>query len=182
MERLKNIDQAGEEECYTNLFESTRSAGAIKRTSKSKNGDIDEFITETVRADKSDVLNTYLSRVNERYHGDLFRHGCTKCPKCNAEYDINTIEGTVTCPVCATTEIRLIESTKPNFKEPVQNSSYFCYKRINNFNENLNQIQAKESTDIPDVIMDLIKKEIQKSRIKDLSKLSVSKMKAILKS
>ena len=142
---------------------------------------INAFVNSVVRSDKSDILNTYMSIVDNNYHGDLHRHNFSKCPKCFVEYDINLIDGIATCPKCANTEVRLIESLKPNFKEPVQNNSYFCYKRINHFNENLNQIQAKESTDIPDVIIDLIKKELKKTRIKDLSKLTIKKMKDILK-
>ena len=174
----KGSDEEEEETMYIELFEQNQQVQSEPVVGV--NG-IEAFITSTVRSDKSDVLNQYMSVVNNKFHGDLYIHGKNKCPNCHHEFDLNIIDGTATCPECARTEIRLIESSKPNFKEPVQNNSYFCYKRINHFNENLNQIQAKESTDIPQMIMDLIKKEIRKSRITDLSKLSVPKMKGILK-
>ena len=170
-----------EEEMYPDLFEKSEKIEEKYSTPNKLVSGIEAYITSTVRSDKSNVLNQYMSIVNDKYHGDLYIHNKNQCPDCKQEYDMNIIEGTATCPNCARTEIRLIESTKPNFKEPIQNNSYFCYKRINHFNENLNQIQAKESTDIPEVIMDLIRNEIKKSRIKDLSTLTVPKMKAILK-
>ena len=44
---------------------------------------------------------------------------------------------------------------------------YSCYKRLSHFKEWLNQFQAKETTDIDDIVYELIVKEIKKSRIKD---------------
>ena len=43
--------------------------------------------------------------------------------------------------------------------------SYFAYKRINRLNEWLAQFQAKESTEIPKDVFDLIWIEIKKERI-----------------
>ena len=48
-------------------------------------------------------------------------------------------------------------------------------------NEILSQFQAKESTEIPKEVYDNILVEIGKSKIKNLAKLTKSKMKAILK-
>ena len=63
----------------------------------------------------------------------------------------------------------------------MQETSYFCYKRINHFNEWLSQFQAKESTEIPDFVYDKIISEIKKLRITNMSKLTPDKMREILK-
>jgi len=44
--------------------------------------------------------------------------------------------------------------------------SSYAYKRINHFREIINQLQAKQNTIIPDIVMDKIKGEIAKQKIK----------------
>ena len=48
-------------------------------------------------------------------------------------------------------------------------------------NKGLSQFQGKESTDIPNEVYDKILVELNKSRIKDLSKINPEKMRVILK-
>ena len=47
----------------------------------------------------------------------------------------------------------IINSEKPNYKEPPIDISFFAYKRQNHFVEWLAQFQAKESTEIPEELM-----------------------------
>lgn len=52
---------------------------------------------------------------------------------------------------------------------------------VNHFNEWLNQIQGKESTDIPEEIFDSILLEIKKQKISNMALLTHAKLKEILK-
>ena len=50
-------------------------------------------------------------------------------------------------------------------KEPPKEVCFYAYKRINHFREIVAQFQAKETTQIPDVVLDTIKRQIKKERI-----------------
>jgi ribosomal protein S27AE len=103
------------------------------------------------------------------------------CPKCNIGLTLVHSEGLQVCNQCGVTEYILIDSEKPSFREPPPEVSYFAYKRINHFNEWLSQFQAKESTEIPTEIYQLILLEMKKERITDLNKITHTKIREYLK-
>ena len=103
------------------------------------------------------------------------------CPKCNICLTLVHSEGLQVCNQCGRTEYILIDSEKPSFREPPPEVSYFAYKRINHFNEWLSQFQAKESTEIPQEIYQLILLEMKKERINDLNKITHAKIREYLK-
>jgi ribosomal protein S27AE len=103
------------------------------------------------------------------------------CPKCNIGLTLVHSEGLQVCNQCGLTEYILIDSEKPSFREPPPEVSYFAYKRINHFNEWLSQFQAKESTEIPPEIYQLILLEMKKERITDLNKITHAKIREYLK-
>ena len=75
----------------------------------------------------------------------------------------------------------LIDSDKPSYKDPPREISYFAYKKINHFNEWVAQFQAKESTDIPQEVYNLLLLEIKKERITNMAVLTPGKLREILK-
>ena len=81
---------------------------------------------------------------------------------------------------CHHCEIILIDNDKPSFKEPPKEICFYAYKRINHFREILAQFQAKESTQIPEEVIENLKYQIKKERI-ELSQLTNNKTKEILK-
>ena len=74
----------------------------------------------------------------------------------------------------------IIENDKPNYREPPKEVCFYAYKRINHLREILAQFQAKETTLIPEQVIENIKNQIKKERI-DLSELTNKKTKEILK-
>ena len=60
-------------------------------------------------------------------------------------------------------------------------SQPFSYQRINHFKEWLSQLQAKETTVIPESVIDLILIELKKERITDSSLITSTKVKSYLK-
>lgn len=85
------------------------------------------------------------------------------------------------CYGCGECNSILIESNKPSYKEPIAEICSFSYKRYSHFCEWLNKFQALESTTIPQEVYDLIMAEIKKQKIKNLKKLTATKMRSILK-
>jgi len=75
----------------------------------------------------------------------------------------------------------IIDSSKPTNKEPPNEVSYTAYIRLNHFKEILSQFQAKETTQIPDKVIEDIRARIKKERIKDMSLINYDKMREILR-
>ena len=75
----------------------------------------------------------------------------------------------------------IIDSSKPTNKEPPNEVSYTAYIRLNHFKEILSQFQAKETTQIPDEVIEDIRARIKKERIKDMSLINYDKMREILR-
>lgn len=75
----------------------------------------------------------------------------------------------------------IIDSSKPTNKEPPNEVSYTAYIRLNHFKEILSQFQAKETTQIPDEVIEAIRNRIKKERIKDMSLINYDKMRDILR-
>ena len=89
-------------------------------------------------------------------------------------------EGVVICNLCAVNIPYLIENEKPSYKEPPKEVCFYAYKKINHFKEILAQFQGKETTQIPDEVVEKIQQQIKKERI-GIEQLSHCKTKEILK-
>jgi len=82
---------------------------------------------------------------------------------------------------CGKFIIYIVDSSKPSNKEPPNEVSYTAYIRLNHFKEILSQFQAKETTQIPDEVIENIRNRIKKERITDLSLINYNKMREILR-
>ena len=103
------------------------------------------------------------------------------CKSCNSGELIQVPQdGILICNKCFKSYKYLVENDKPSYKEPPKEICFYAYKRINHFREILAQFQAKESTDIPDEIINRIKLQIKKERL-SLDELTNRKTKDILK-
>jgi CII-binding regulator of phage lambda lysogenization HflD len=121
---------------------------------------------------KNNFSNTNLHEYT--YDNDL-------CDRCNKGEMIKVVQdGIMLCNVCFASKVYFVDNDKPSYKEPPKEISFYAYKRINHFREILSQFQAKESTDIPNDIIDKIKNQIKKERIQ-LSELTNKKTKEVLK-
>jgi len=75
----------------------------------------------------------------------------------------------------------IVDSSKPTNKEPPNEVSYTAYIRLNHFKEILSQFQAKETTQIPEEVIEAIRARIKKERIQDMSLINYDKMRDILR-
>ena len=135
------------------------------------------------RRDKA--LEQYLTALNpdsllyENSIANSISEDYGNCPVCEAEMFFN--ETFLDCPTCGFRDCILIDSEKPSYKDPPREMSYYAYKKINHLNEWLAQFQAKETTEISPAVLDLIRAELKKERITDMSKLKASKLKEVIK-
>ena len=130
---------------------------------------------------KTNLLDQYLSCTDDLYIRDIPQDEdcCNYCNSKNISVCLN--DGHIMCNKCHSIEYIIVDHEKPSYREPPREITCFAYKRINHLNEWINQIQGKETTDIPDEIYDRIMLEIKKQRIANMAALTQNKIREILK-
>ena len=103
------------------------------------------------------------------------------CRKCNdGELIPIDHEGILVCNKCFNNTRFLVENDKPTYKEPPKEVCFYAYKRINHFREILAQFQAKETTLIPEEVVENIRLQIKKERL-EIGTMNNKKTKEVLK-
>ncbi len=128
------------------------------------------------------LVQKYLSNIDESFLDiNAFVRETDICEVCHkGEMIPLDDEGVLICNVCAVNIPYLIENEKPSYKEPPKEVCFYAYKKINHFKEILAQFQGKETTQIPDDVIEQIQQQIKKERI-GLEQLTHHKTKEILK-
>ena len=176
-------------------FENKKSINNIEETNKvvtSKNQllfNIFKVKQEETDKDKNinehknkNLVQKYLSNIDESFLDiNAFVRETDICQTCyKGEMIPLDDEGVLICNVCAINIPYLIENEKPSYKEPPKEVCFYAYKKINHFKEILAQFQGKETTQIPDDVIEQIHQQIKKERI-GLEQLTHHKTKEILK-
>jgi hypothetical protein len=130
----------------------------------------------------NNIVHHYLSNIDDKYLDmEHYVNQVDICRYCNrGELISNDEEGVLLCNNCFRNHPYLIENEKSSYKEPPKEVCFYAYKRINHFKEILSQFQGKETTQIPQEVIDNIKLQIKKERI-DISQITNMKTKEILK-
>ena len=128
------------------------------------------------------TVEKYLTNIDESFlNVKNFVVQTDICRRCNSgELIPIEHEGILVCNKCYCSIQYLVENEKPSYKEPPKEVCFYAYKRINHFREILAQFQAKETTQIPQKVLDDIKHQIKKERM-ELHQMSNKKAKDILK-
>jgi len=131
--------------------------------------------------EKSDLVDQYLSITNKYHIKKINNDNNEICYKCNIPLICLQHDAIMICNNCGYQELLLVEQNRPILRQNNKDTSHFSYKRINHFREWCNQVQGKESTDIPNDVFEKILNEIKKEKIMDTKKITYSKMREILK-
>ena len=130
------------------------------------------FKIEDKEGENTDTITTnisqqYLINMDEAFLDiNKFIQDSDVCGECRkGELIPIEHEGIMVCNQCFVNVPYLVENEKPSYKEPPKEACFYAYKRINHFREILAQFQAKETTQIPDAVLDNIKNQIRKERI-----------------
>jgi len=127
---------------------------------------VDEYLSIT--------NNNHVKKVDECEYKDI-------CKNCSNLLTCIQQDAIMICEICGFQEPLLIEQNRPILKQSTKDTSHFSYKRINHFREWCNQVQGKESTDIPNEVFEQILSEIKKEKINDTKNITYNKMREILK-
>ena len=128
------------------------------------------------------IVQKYLSNIDDTFLDmNAFVKSTDVCQSCfKGELIPLDDEGVLICNICAVSIPYLIENEKPSYKEPPKEVCFYAYKKINHFKEILAQFQGKETTQIPEDVVEQIQQQIKKERI-SLDHLTHYKTKEILK-
>ena len=136
----------------------------------------------TIENKNNNIVKKYLSNIDDAFIDvNHFVNNSDICKFCyKGELIPLDDEGILICNVCFKNVPYLIENEKPSYKEPPKEVCFYAYKRINHFKEIIAQFQGKETTQIPPEVIENIKHQIKKERIK-ITQITNSKTKEILK-
>lgn len=84
------------------------------------------------KKNKASLLDNYKTLVDNTYISKNKSYSFVKyCESCDIEKILNQSEGIYECTNCGETELVIVESDRPNYKDPVPDNSAYAYKRIN---------------------------------------------------
>jgi len=176
---LKNVDILNE---YYRKQDSGTSMSSVG--SKDTNTFMKFFSTAAVTdtgPTRKQMYDEYVQRMKLSNGPEATQLLTEHCINCNTAREEISSEGILVCPKCGSEEYALVVSDFPSFRDPPKERNNYAYKKINHLNEILNQFQAKESTIIPDEVMNEVVLEIKKRRIANIADLSEEDIRQILK-
>lgn len=107
------------------------------------------------------------------------------CSKCKVNMIYVPSEASIYCPDCGHSEDYMDTSVTKVMTYDQENTGSvtinFAYKRINHLTEHLACFQGKESTNIPQEVIDALRSEFKKQRITDSKEITPTKVRAFLR-
>jgi hypothetical protein len=153
-------------------------------TSEKSNTDNIFNVKETVGLKRKDIFTDYLIEVEKHNITRPSERLMDECPKCN-ESNLTHFPETsdLVCEKCGIVVTTLIseELTYREEQETSEKIVNYSYKRENHFNEWLSQFQAQEMTTIPDEVIEQLRSELKKIKIKNLEDITHAKIRGMLK-
>ena len=158
----RHVDEGGEETNTDNVFN----------------------VKETVGLKRKDIFTDYLIDVEKQNISkprERIIEQCETCPYSNLVHFHDTSD--LVCDSCGAIIATLI-SEELTYKEEQETSEKvvnYSYKRENHFNEWLSQFQAQEMTTIPPEVIEQLRSELKKMKIKNLEDITHTKVRGLLK-
>ena len=140
---------------------------------------------ETTGLQRKDIFNDYLIDVEKVNNIDRpiekKKEVCSRCPESNVFHFSDTSD--LVCDNCGMIIATLIseELTYREEQETSEKIVNYSYKRENHFNEWLSQFQAQETTNIPQDVIDQLRTELKKIKIKVVEEITHARVRSLLK-
>lgn len=148
--------------------------------------DMNQFVQRRVHNNRGQLYSQYMNVVNnnpvlvEKHN----RQHQTECADCGTTMQMAVNESYLVCHQCGNYLVHFEPSVAGlTYEQEIhtETNMHFSYKRINHLRELLSQLQAKESSDIPEDIIASVKAEFKKSRIYQAKDITQEKVKQFLK-
>jgi hypothetical protein len=133
---------------------------------------------------RNDIWKQYLNEVEKDDQVEIkISPDCDPCPNCHAKFSwmIEETQSDKICRECGFAEYFLGEEVGFKEEQDMEKNIVYSYKRENHFNEWVSQFQAKESTTVPQEVIEQLRNEFKKQKIKELSEITHEKVKTLLK-
>jgi hypothetical protein len=147
-------------------------------------GIMDSFVNASINTTKTELYNEYIKTFNpELKQMSIHKNEKKMCNNCGLDtFGYESKSCSEICTNCGKT-IHLLFSEDNNgvYTENVEQVAVFNYKRNNHFQECLNQLQAKENTSIPPIIIQRLAAEFKKYNISDPKLFTPSLVKVYLR-
>jgi ribosomal protein S27AE len=155
-------------------------------------GDVDREIKtdnvfsckETVGLQRRDIFVNYLIDVEKKNLDRTIEKDVDECPTCLTSNIIHFHDTSdLVCDRCGMI-IRILISEELTYKEEQETSEKiinYSYKRDNHFNEWLSQFQAQEMTSIPTEVIEQLRTEFRKMKIKTVTEITHARVRLLLK-
>ncbi len=139
---------------------------------------------ETSGLQRKDIFNDYLidvEKLNIYRPTEKKREVCPVCPESNVFHFTDTSD--LVCDECGMILATLIseELTYREEQETSEKIVNYSYKRENHFNEWLSQFQAQETTTIPPEVIEQLRNELKKIKVKVLDEITHARVRTLLK-
>jgi len=137
----------------------------------------------TKKLQRKEIFEKYLGDVEGQVIDkarDFQKHSCSACKSSNIFMNYRASE--MVCSNCGIVSYVLSEElTYKEEQETSEKTINYSYKRENHFNEWISQFQAQESTTIPPEVIQQLRTEFKKLKIKEVAEITHAKVRALLK-
>ena len=134
---------------------------------------------------RQDIYKRYMNEVEDQYeaHPKGLDDHLKPCRGCGEMFTkvFDETQSEESCSNCGLIETVLGNELGFKEEQEMEKNVVYSYKRENHFNEWISQFQAKESTSVPEVVVDQLRSEFKKQKIKDLTEITHEKVKTLLK-
>ena len=103
------------------------------------------------------------------------------CKKCGGDVMLCESSAALMCTNCGLSERYLGCELTYKEEQTIEKNIVYSYKRENHFNEWVSQFQGTESTTIPTEVIEQLRYELKKQRLKNLTDITHAKVRALLK-
>ena len=140
-------------------------------------------VSSTKGARRKDVFARYMSEVEDQTELHRVDPATRPCPRCGAKWSwrFDEISSEEICTQCGEVEYLLGEELGFKEEQEITKNIVYSYKRENHFNEWISQFQGKESTSVPPEVIQDLKIEFKKQKIKNTNEITHEKVKGVLK-
>jgi hypothetical protein len=171
-------DYYNEDVKYVNKVNNNKKSVIDFMNNKEKKGEEEE---DNSKNREYDMIKKYMVNIDDNYTDDFLLTDINICKMCKNKLFIKSNNSELICNDCGYTEKILVNLDSNNYKDPIRESTYFAYKRINHFNEWLAQFQAKETNDISQEVYNNIFKELKKDKNFSINNVTYKLIRDILK-
>ena len=137
---------------------------------------------------RKEIYHEYLRNVekytgvieNEASANTMFKtfYTCTNCKQSNIFSSSSCVN---VCGSCGHTVLFLGDELSYKDEQEIEKVINYSYKRDNHFNEWLLQFQAQETTSIPSEVIEQLRSEFKKQKIKNILDITHAKVRTLLK-